>query len=57
LGDFLYGKEEECIKRHALHCEQLHFYHPVSNKPLFFSCPIPEDMERMIRASNAGKEK
>lgn len=49
VGDFLYGKEEPgIIARPALHSYQLEFIHPVTERPLSFTCPMPADMERLL---------
>ena len=34
--------------RQALHARTLGFVHPVSGEEMFFSCPVPEDMTRMV---------
>lgn len=48
-GDFLYGVEDKAlIARPALHSAELSFYHPVTNQPLEFRLPLPEDMARLI---------
>lgn len=48
LGDDLYGKRSEQINRHALHCGQLSFEHPLTKQWLSFHEPIPADMRRLI---------
>src|SRR5699024_5616768 len=48
IGDGLYGNTHDQIKRHALHCEQLSFEHPLSKKWVSLNMPIPDDMERLI---------
>jgi 23S rRNA pseudouridine1911/1915/1917 synthase len=61
LGDPLYGGarlrgklEEELIEmikelnRPALHSARLGFYHPESGEYLEFSCPMPDDMKRIV---------
>ncbi|MBQ7095045.1 MAG: RluA family pseudouridine synthase [Clostridia bacterium] len=47
-GDFLYGQEEMLIPRQALHSETLKFIQPVSGEELFFRCPLPADMIRLL---------
>lgn len=37
------------IERQALHSHSIHFIHPVSGKPMYFECPIPEDMCALLR--------
>ncbi|MFK2825798.1 RluA family pseudouridine synthase [Bacillus sp. B190/17] len=48
LGDELYGGELTAISRQALHCSRLSFLHPITKKPMYFECPLPEDMRRVI---------
>jgi 23S rRNA pseudouridine1911/1915/1917 synthase len=35
--------------RQALHAAQLDFAHPVSEKPLSFTAPLPQDMQELLR--------
>ena len=50
-GDFLYGTEDrELIPRPALHSARLAFVHPITNKELSFSLPLPSDMETLLSA-------
>lgn len=50
VGDFLYGTEEtDRIGRTALHCHKLEFTHPVTNAPLSFSAPLPQDITKAAR--------
>ncbi|GEN30652.1 23S rRNA pseudouridine1911/1915/1917 synthase [Cerasibacillus quisquiliarum] len=42
VGDDLYGGST--CERHALHCSELSFLHPISNKHLVFQSSIPSDM-------------
>lgn len=44
VGDHLYGQSSDFIKRQALHCHQLSFIHPLTNKQMNFVVPLPEDM-------------
>ena len=48
LGDTLYGSSSDLIYRQALHCKSMTFINPVNNKTLSISCPIPEDINRLI---------
>ncbi|HEY4601930.1 MAG TPA: RluA family pseudouridine synthase [Cerasibacillus sp.] len=50
LGDDLYGGRFR--ERHALHCSELSFLHPITNKYLVFQSPIPTDMLRLIKMGN-----
>jgi len=48
VGDTLYGNESLLIDRQALHCYEMKFKHPITNKELIITCPMPEDMKRVI---------
>lgn len=53
LGDRVYGKRggaEGCAPRQMLHAWKLEFEHPVTGKPLHFSCPPPEDFFQTVLA-------
>lgn len=43
-GDFLYCPDYEKIKRQALHSCRLTFSHPVTEKLMDFTAPLPDDM-------------
>ena len=45
LGDYLYNPDYSRINRVALHSSELAFTHPITQVPLFFSAPLPSDME------------
>ncbi|USK93820.1 RluA family pseudouridine synthase [Rossellomorea marisflavi] len=47
-GDDLYGGALDRIKRQALHCSRLTFFHPVKQRELTFHCPLPQDMSRLV---------
>lgn len=47
-GDFLYNPEYSVIKRQALHSYRLEFIHPITNKKMEFTAPLPEDMNSII---------
>lgn len=47
-GDDMYGGSLELIKRQALHCAEISFFHPVLEKQLDFSSPLPDDMAALI---------
>lgn len=53
VGDKLYGgkkgKEEENIKRQALHAYLLSFVHPAKRQVVKFVSPLPKDMRNLIR--------
>ena len=44
LGDEMYGGSRQWIDRAALHCESVHFLHPVTGKEIDLSCQMPADM-------------
>lgn len=48
VGDTLYGNESSLINRQALHCYQMKFKHPVTNEDMVVTCPLPEDMKRLM---------
>ncbi|MGX7068522.1 RluA family pseudouridine synthase [Gemella bergeri] len=48
LGDELYGGSLQLIKRQALHCRQLQFEHPITENKIDITCPLPNDMEKII---------
>lgn len=48
-GDFLYGTEDHAlIARPALHSAALALTHPVTGVHLSFTCPLPDDMARLM---------
>lgn len=48
LGDDLYGGTLDKIKRQALHCREVTFYHPFLEKKMTFHSDLPEDMSRLL---------
>lgn len=42
-GDYLYNPVYNKIKRQALHSYQLEFSHPITEDPLLFTAPVPQD--------------
>lgn len=49
VGDFLYGSENRSlIARPALHSRYLSFYHPISERTLEFTSPIPDDIFKLL---------
>lgn len=47
-GDFLYGNENDgVISRQALHCGEIQFTHPVSEKNIILKAEFPEDMKNI----------
>ena len=49
IGDSLYGKASSKIKRMALHAYRLEFIHPLSNQLMTIECPLPFDMEKILK--------
>lgn len=45
-GDFLYHPVFDRIGRQALHSFQLEFAHPITEEPMCFLAPVPEDFRR-----------
>lgn len=53
LGDFLYGTEEpDLIPRPALHSWRLALRHPITEKELLFTAPVPADMAGLLKVRN-----
>ena len=48
VGDSLYGGEDEHINRHALHCKDIYFLHPITNEEMHISCPFPDDFQKLL---------
>ncbi|MBT2684605.1 RluA family pseudouridine synthase [Bacillus sp. ISL-37] len=48
LGDTLYGGNKNKISRQALHCCELSFIHPFSQKGLRFNASLPPDMNAVL---------
>lgn len=46
-ADFLYGTEIKA-QRTCLHCQTLSFPHPMTNKILTLTAPIPDDMKKVL---------
>ena len=44
LGDYLYNPDFSKIQRVALHSYRLNFMHPITEKLMSFSAPLPKDM-------------
>ena len=51
MGDDLYGGSQIFLNRQALHCRRIHFLHPVMEKTMEFSVPLPRDMEKLLQIS------
>lgn len=48
LGDKLYGGDCSVISRQALHCKDVYFTHPITEKPLHITCDFPNDMKNLV---------
>lgn len=48
LGDYLYNPDFSKIQRVALHSYRLNFIHPITEKNMDFSIPLPEDMANLF---------
>lgn len=48
LGDDLYGGDCTDIQRHALHCGEVSFSHPISGENICVKASIPEDMAGLL---------
>jgi 23S rRNA pseudouridine1911/1915/1917 synthase len=48
LGDDLYGGHMGLIKRQALHCRTLSFFHPMTKEWMEFNCPLASDMKDVL---------
>ena len=47
-GDTLYGSADSQIDHQALHCKDIYFTHPVTNKEMHLTCDFPGDMKKLI---------
>lgn len=47
-GDDLYGGSKNIINRQALHCYELIFKHPLTNKQVLYHLPLPDDMRLLF---------
>ena len=45
-GDYLYHPDYRIIDRQPLHSYQIQFRHPVTEKDMLFTAPVPEDFVR-----------
>lgn len=48
VGDTLYGKGSDLIKRQALHCKTIYFTHPVTNEFIVVDSEFPNDFKGLI---------
>ena len=48
IGDTLYGVESPVISHQALHCKDIYFTHPVTDKKMHITCDFPDDFKELI---------
>lgn len=48
IGDKLYGGDCSMISRQALHCKDIYFTHPITEKPMHITCDFPNDMKNLV---------
>ena len=48
LGDKLYGGDCSMISRQALHCKDIYFTHPITEKSMHITCDFPNDMKNLV---------
>lgn len=48
IGDFLYHPDFRYCARQALHSYSLSFVHPLSNQEMYFTAPLPEDLNSIF---------
>lgn len=48
IGDYLYNPDMSRISRQALHSHRLSFIHPITNEPVEFTAPLPDDMADVL---------
>lgn len=46
-GDELYGGNSEDMNRQALHCRDIYFTHPITEKIIHLSCDLPQDFRTL----------
>lgn len=49
VGDALYNGNTNLMKRQALHSYEVDFIHPIKNERIYIKCPLPMDMEQIIK--------
>lgn len=48
-GDDMYGGSRDHIKRQALHCQSVSFYHPVKDEMISLTTPMPDEFELILQ--------
>lgn len=49
IGDPMYGVASQWINRQCVHAFSLGFIHPTTKKKMVFECPMPEDMNKLLK--------
>jgi 23S rRNA pseudouridine1911/1915/1917 synthase len=49
VGDALYGAPEEGFNRVFLHSWRLDFCHPITSRPLSFTCPLSQELREYLK--------
>ncbi len=47
-GDTMYGTDETVLSRHALHCAEMAFTHPLTSERVQLNSPLPSDMRECL---------
>ncbi len=47
-GDTMYGTDETVLPRHALHCAEMAFTHPMTGERVTLHSPLPPDMKECL---------
>lgn len=48
-GDTMYGTDETVLPRHALHCAEMAFTHPLTGERVQLHSPLPTDMKECLK--------
>lgn len=48
LGDTMYGEASNLLYRQALHCKDIYFTHPITEKEMRISCDFPQDFKEIL---------
>ncbi|MBQ7037943.1 MAG: RluA family pseudouridine synthase [Clostridia bacterium] len=48
VGDTMYGTDESILPRHALHCAEMAFTHPLTGERVKLYSPLPPDMKECL---------
>jgi 23S rRNA pseudouridine1911/1915/1917 synthase len=48
VGDRVYGRRSDIVRRQFLHAHRLAFHHPVDGRPLAFESPLPDDLRQAL---------